>query len=219
MTRAYNELYLSDAKNRLADMFDYAINDCKEEPDWFAVLFVQSGYAQQFERGNPTIVSGRSGIELAIDVLYYAYREQRPKERRYSQERTPEYWAGWALAEFQWHSGRRFKDIFDSMPFSRIVSMYKVYHEMDISRFIEYAERICSEIKRDTKLKTIRESRGLSQVELAQQSGVKLRSIQMYEQRVNDIDKAQGQTLYKLARTLGCSVEDLLENPMKEREE
>lgn len=86
---------------------------------------------------------------------------------------------------------------------------------MDISRFIEYAERICSEIKRDTKLKTIRESRGLSQVELAQQSGVKLRSIQMYEQRVNDIDKAQGQTLYKLARTLGCSVEDLLEHPMK----
>ena len=215
MTRAYNELYLSDAKNRLADMFDYAINDCKEEPDWFAVLFVQSGYAQQFERGNPTIVSGRSGIELAIDVLYYAYREQRPKERRYSQERTPEYWAGWALAEFQWHSGRRFKDIFDSMPFSRIVSMYKVYHEMDISRFIEYAERICSEIKRDTKLKTIRESRGLSQAELAQQSGVKLRSIQMYEQRVNNIDKAQGQTLYKLARTLGCSVEDLLEHPMK----
>ena len=215
MTRAYNELYLSDAKTRLADMFDYAINDCKEEPDWFAVLFVQSGYAQQFERGNPSVVSGRSGIELAIDVLYYAYREQRSKERRYSQERSPEYWAGWALAEFQWHSGRRFKDIFDSMPFSRIVSMYKVYHEMDISRFIEYAERICSEIKRDTKLKTIRESRGLSQAALAQQSGVKLRSIQMYEQRVNNIGKAQGQTLYKLARTLGCSVEDLLEHPMK----
>ena len=214
MTRAYNELYLSDAKTRLADMFDYAINDCNEEPDWFAVLFVQSGYAQQFERGNPTIVSGRSGIELAIDVLYYAYREQRPKERRYSQERTPEYWAGWALAEFQWHSGRRFKDIFDSMPFSQIVSMYKVYHEMDISRFIEYAERICSEIKRDTKLKTIRESRGLSQAELAQQSGVKLRSIQMYEQKVNDIDKAQGHTLYKISRVLGCNIEDLLENPM-----
>ena len=33
----------------------------------------------------------------------------------------------------------RLADIFDSMPFSRIVSMYKIYHEMDISRFIEYA--------------------------------------------------------------------------------
>ena len=62
-------------------------------------------------------------------------------------------------------------------------------------------------------LKTIRENRGISQVELAALSGVKLRSIQMYEQKVNDIDKAQARTLYKLSRVLGCSIEDLLENP------
>ena len=30
---------------------------------------------------------------------------------------------------------------------------------------------------------------------------------------VNDIDKAQARTLYKLSRVLGCSIEDLLENP------
>lgn len=215
MTRAYNELYLSDAMNCLANMFDYAINDCKENADWFAVLFVQSGYAEQFERGNPAVISGRSGIELARQVLYYAYREKNMPERIFAQERSPEYWAGWALAQFQWHSGRRFKDIFSVMPLSEIVTMYKVYHEMDVSRFIEYAERICGETKRDTKLKTIRESRGLSQSELSEESGVKLRSIQMYEQRVNDIDKAQGQTLYKLARALGCHVEDLLEHPMR----
>ena len=39
----------------------------------------------------------------------------------------------------------------------------------------------------------------------------------MYEQRKNDIDKAQGQILYKLAVTLGCSIEDLLEMPMVEK--
>ena len=67
----------------------------------------------------------------------------------------------------------------------------------------------------DTKLKQIRESRGISQTELAEMSGVKLRSIQMYEQKVNDIDKAQSQTLYKLSRVLGCGIEDLLENPIE----
>ena len=65
----------------------------------------------------------------------------------------------------------------------------------------------------DTRLKQMRENRGLSQSELAEKSGVKLRSIQMYEQRVNDIDKAQSQTLFKLSRVLGCKIEDLLENP------
>lgn len=41
---------------------------------------------------------------------------------------------------------------------------------------------------------------------------MELRSIQMYEQRRNDINKAQVETLYKLARVLGCNIEDLLEN-------
>ena len=66
----------------------------------------------------------------------------------------------------------------------------------------------------DSKLKRIRESRGLSQSELAEQSGINVRNIQMYEQRVNNIDKAQARTLYKLSRVLGCDIEDLLENPM-----
>ena len=66
----------------------------------------------------------------------------------------------------------------------------------------------------DTNLKRIRENRGLSQAELAEQSGVNLRNVQMYEQRVNGIDKAQSNILYKLSRVLGCNVEDLLENPM-----
>ena len=61
----------------------------------------------------------------------------------------------------------------------------------------------------------IREARGVSQAQLAELSGVAKRSIQLYEQRVNDIDKAQSQTLYKLSRVLGCAIEDLLENPEK----
>ena len=53
-----------------------------------------------------------------------------------------------------------------------------------------------------------------SQFELADQSGINIRNIQMYEQRINNIDKAQAHTIYKLSRVLGCDMEDLLENPM-----
>ena len=63
-------------------------------------------------------------------------------------------------------------------------------------------------------LPRIRREKRISQAELAEQSGVNLRNIQMYEQRVNGIDKAQANILYKLSRVLGCNVEDLLENPM-----
>lgn len=214
MTHAYNKSYLSNAKNRLAQFFDYTINDCKFNSDWTAMMFVQSGYAEQFERGNPAVLAGMSGIELAHRVINKIYKGKELPPPSFSDDKSPEYWAGWALAEYQWYTGKRFKDIFEYAPLSKIVSMYSVYHEMDITQFIDTMNQLYDKKDADTKLKQIRESRGLSQTELAVESGVHLRSIQMYEQKANDIDKAQAKTLYKLSRVLGCEIEDLLENPM-----
>ncbi|MEG1651709.1 MAG: helix-turn-helix transcriptional regulator [Oscillospiraceae bacterium] len=213
MIHAYSESYLTDAKSNLAELFDYAMNDCRLQEDWFSQLFIQSGFAEKFETGNPSVLAGMSGIELAQAVLVKVGCEDQIAEPTFSEDRSPEYWAGWALAEYQWETAKRFKDIFRTVPLSQIISMYPVYHEMDVSQFITAMDNAIASIVSDTRLKQVRENRGLSQSELAEKSGVKLRSIQMYEQRVNDIDKAQSQTLFKLSRVLGCKIEDLLENP------
>lgn len=84
---------------------------------------------------------------------------------------------------------------------------------MDITAFIDAVDKKIVERSVNTNLKNIRENRGLSQSELSAASGVQLHSIQLYEQRVNDIDKAQAQTIYKLSIALGCGMEDLLEKP------
>lgn len=49
---------------------------------------------------------------------------------------------------------------------------------------------------------------------LAEKSGVSLRAIQQYEQRCKNINHGQGASLYRLAQTLGCRIEDLLEYPL-----
>jgi hypothetical protein len=74
-------------------------------------LFVQSGYAEKFERGNPAIVSGMSGIELAKKIILYAYPNKEFPEKIFSEDRSNVYWAGWALAEYQWTTKKRFRDI------------------------------------------------------------------------------------------------------------
>lgn len=214
MTRAYSESYLNNAKERLASFFDYTVNDCGWSPDWITALFINTGYAKQFERGNPAILAGMSGVELARAIIHKAYQKKELPNPTYLKERSPEYWAGWAVAEYQWYTGRCFKDIFERIPLSRIIPMYSVYHEMDITNFIDTMEALYQASKGESNLKRIRENRGLSQTELAESSGVNLRNIQMYEQRRNSIDKAQAQILYKLSRVLGCEIEDLLENPM-----
>ena len=61
-----------------------------------------------------------------------------------------------------------------------------------------------------SNLKRIREANNLSQSQLAERSGVTLRSIQVYEQNHRDINKSQAIVLYKLSKALGCKIEDLL---------
>ena len=89
--------------------------------------------------------------------------------------------------------------------------MYHTLHEADISKFAEIADERIRMYYKDTNLKRIRTAYGCTQAGLAEQSGVTLRSIQMYEQRHKDINKASAETLYRIAKALGCSIEDLLE--------
>ena len=213
MIHAYSELYLNDAKETLAQYFDYIVNDCNLDSDRAAKLFIVSGFAKLFECGNPSVVSGMSGVELAQAVLRRIYDSIAFPKRQFKETFSPEYWTGWALAWYQWHSGRRFRDILDTVCMSEIVARYQIYHEMDINQFFDLMDSRIRERHVSSRLKTIRENRGLSQSELSKASGVGLWSIQMYEQDVNDINKAQAISLYRLSRVLGCSIEDLLQNP------
>lgn len=61
-----------------------------------------------------------------------------------------------------------------------------------------------------SKLKYLRQERGYSQSKLSEEAGVNVRMIQYYEQGFNDINKAQAITVYKLAKALGVTVEEIL---------
>lgn len=61
------------------------------------------------------------------------------------------------------------------------------------------------------KLKEKRMQRKLSQSQLAKASGVSLRMLQKYEQGDRDLNKAQSETVYKLAKALNCKMEELID--------
>ena len=92
-----------------------------------------------------------------------------------------------------------------------IRSMYWPLHEAPESKFVAIFDEMRTERAKATNLRTLREAAGLSQSQLAKASGVGVRSIQLYEQRQKDINKAQGIALYRLSRALRCTMEQLLE--------
>ena len=61
-----------------------------------------------------------------------------------------------------------------------------------------------------SKLKDLREAKGLSQSKLAAASGVTLRMIQQWEQGVKDINVTKLSKLAALSIALECSISDLL---------
>ena len=89
--------------------------------------------------------------------------------------------------------------------------MYWPLHEAPDGKFVEAFDALVEAHRGVTHLRYLREAAGLSQSQLAEKSGVGLRSIQMYEQRQKDIDKAQASTLYRLSCVLSCPMELLFE--------
>ena len=212
MTRAYQETYLSKAQSVLGDAFDYAVNTCNISGDDFAKLFMASTVSRRMENGEPSLLAGKSGIEIAVDVVRETTGKKIDTLPQEHFGRSKEYWAGWAIAYYQWFSARKFNDIFKAIPFDDLQKMYYTLHEADISKFVDIADKRIKEHFNDTNLKRIRTAYGCSQAKLAKLSGVSLRSIQMYEQRKKNINKASADALYNIAKVLGCTMEDLLEN-------
>lgn len=216
MTRAYRETYLSNAQSALGDAFDYAVNTCGIPGSEFVKYFVVGSISKRMEKGEPAVVAGKSGIELAIDVVYEATGKLVDTAPAESFGRSREYWIGWAVAYYQWFSDRSYAQIFSALSFEELEKLYYTLHEADVSKFVEIADMRLRECFKETNLKRIRNLYGCTQAELAELSGVSLRSIQMYEQRRKDINKASVESLYRISKVLACTIEDLLEKRIAE---
>ena len=208
---AYDKLYLEKARTSLGRMLDFAVYDLKYNASEFFALFIASGVADRFEQGDFTILAGKSGVELAYLVLDEADVEYERLTPRFAAGRSEEYWTGWALAYYQWFTAMRFADIIKAVPLEEIRALYSPYHEMDIRHFVDKMNELCLSQRGETNLKRLRRQAGLTQRELAEKSGISLRTIQQYEQRKKNINKAQIDTLIPLSVALYCEVRDLLE--------
>lgn len=211
MTHAYREICLSNAQSVLGDAFDYAVNTCGISGNDFVNLFIVSSVSKRMENGEPACLTGKSGIEIAREVVLETKGQELQKAPQERFGRSKEYWIGWAVAYYQWASGRRYSEIFSVNTFEDLQKMYDTLHEADVTKFADIVNIRMKEYYFETNLKQIRTIYGFTQAELAERAGVTLRSIQMYEQRNKNINKASVDTVYKLAKTLGCTIEDLIE--------
>lgn len=200
--------------NNLGAMLDCAANVVHYDISVFYEMYLASGVAAQIEMGNPRYLSGLSGIEL-MHIVFKKCSDKDVQDIDYHPfERTPEYWAGWALAYYQWFTAKSFTYIKrNGLDIKTLISLYPTLHEADLSKVVETADTIIERHIAESRsiLKTLRKQLHLTQSKLAELSGVSLRMIQAYEQGDQDIRKAEAQTVFALSKALGCKAEVILE--------
>ena len=239
MTYAYDRICLDRAADTLGRMLDYSVYSLHYDVAAIIDLFISSGTAALFERGDIRIIAGMSGIELAYEVLEksgIAYERMQP---RYTKSFSPEYWCGHTLAHIQWETCLPFEHIVESFSVQGFISVYGSSRlsyldalPLDINdadrsaELKDFGRRISDEAVSkfisatgnksipgkadDTPLKKMRIKNGLSQSGLAKASGVPLRTIQQYEQRQKDLAKARAEYLIALARAMDCDPSRLI---------
>ena len=210
MIRAYDEIYLDDAMETLGNAVEYATLFCNIDGQEFLDLFIVSDIASEFGRGNVKYISGMSGIELARLVLEKCGKKASDVSELPYIDYPPEYWVGWILAYYQWHTGKSFSTICRKLSYQSLIDLYGVLHEADPSKAVSVFDGIMQQ-SGETNLARLRKNVGLSQSQLAKAADISVRSIQLYEQKQTDINRAQYNHLQALATVLGCKPEDLLE--------
>ena len=109
MTPAYSELYLGDASLALGSMLESSVYLFGIDLDVFWQLFLSSHVSDDFGHGLSGTVSGKSGWELAVEILEDAkieFRHEKPK----------------GVVGRSLHT---------------ILLMYSPYHEMDVTQLFE----------------------------------------------------------------------------------
>ncbi len=202
MIHAYNECYLDTVQRKLSSIFELAVLEENVEIDTFTEKFLSSPVCKAMEEGDPVYVCGKSANELLGIIL-----GREPLQIEEGVYASPEYWVGFVLSYAQWYFNKPYSELIEVFPSSVLILHYHLYHEMDIMKSMELFEK---HLNNECPLKTLRKKKELSQNDLAVLSGVPVRSIKAYEQNTVDISKAQGDTLYALAKTLGCKIEDLI---------
>lgn len=211
MTSAYDKVYLERARTVLGAMLEYSVYDLNEDLSDFFEQFISTGLAKRFGKGDFQLIAGKSGVELARMVVEMRGDEVSHKPPTCRVGRSREYWTGWVMAYYQWFTSLSFSEIADSIPIERIRDLYSPYHEMDIHHFVDKMNELYRKANPETNLKRKRLQVGLTQKQLSEMSGIPLRTIQQYEQRQKNINKAQVDYLISLSNVLCCDVDVLIE--------
>ena len=107
------------------------------------------------------------------------------------------YWCGYSYFEMHLRTRKPFSYLFLKLPLVRLIALYPVYHEMDVSSLLELFRQ---EEKKETILRFLCEQRKVSLAKLSYATGIGLPTLSKYNASDEAIYKASFQNIMAICR-------------------
>ncbi|MDE6666728.1 MAG: transcriptional regulator, partial [Clostridia bacterium] len=132
--KPYSEAQLNRFMEKMGDAFDYAITDCNIAGTEFVKMFVASTACKKIENGEASYISGKSGIEIAIECVYEITGKKLAVEPSEKFSCSAQFWCGWAVCYYQCLSSRKYADIFKAVSYEDMLGFYYALHEASVEK-------------------------------------------------------------------------------------
>ena len=181
---------IQDIRDTFARYFVIAIHN-KMHPTAFTDYLVNSDYVKNIEKGYLSDISDISveegyhsivGNNIAKDDSFGIYNDA--------------YWCGYCYFELFLMLRKPFSYLFLKLPLEKMLDLYNVYHEMDISQLVDYFH---DKEKEETILRLLCKRYRCSINKLSKATGISVNTLNKYRSSDQSLYNASFQNIYKIS--------------------
>ncbi len=106
------------------------------------------------------------------------------------------YWCGYSYFEIQQRTRKSFALIFLKLPFAKLIDLYPIYHEMDITSLLDFFNKLNAD---KTILRLLCQKNNCSLKELSNKTGINKATLAKYNANDEYLLKASFNNVYRIA--------------------
>jgi len=192
-----NNYYLRIVQDAFARLFVLAV---KQKMNLLAITInlENSEYVRFIEKGDYTSIANKDikdiyqsifGVALDKDDSAYTYNDA--------------YWSGYSYFQLHLRTNKSFAYLFLKLPLARMLDMYPVYHEMDITQLEEEFHRL---EKEKTILRSLCENGCISLSKLSDKTSISQSTLAKYNKDDEYLYNASFQNVIAIADYFNCPI-------------
>lgn len=182
---------MNSIKELFSRLFVLAINN-KINPDSFINLLMKSVFIKKIEEKQYSDYFNKSIIDIFFDITSY----QVDNDNSYGIYNDA-YWSGYSYYELYLRLNKPFSFIFLKLPLSKMLDIYPIFHEMDISSLIDYFNKLDKE---KTILRLLCEQKRCSLPKLSNITKISVSTLRKYNASDEALYNASFQNIIKISR-------------------